>query len=52
MRSPKLSPLVFALTCAMLSPVARADEGMWLFNQFPKDLVEKKYGYQVSDEFL
>ena len=52
MRSPKFSAVVFALTCAMLSPVARADEGMWLFNQFPKDLVEKKYGYQVSGEFL
>jgi hypothetical protein len=52
MRFSKLAPLVLALACAWLSPVARADEGMWLFNQFPKDLVEKKYGYQVSDEFL
>ncbi len=29
-----------------------ADEGLWLFNQFPKDQVAKKYGVQVTDEFL
>ncbi|MGE5645621.1 MAG: S46 family peptidase [Acidobacteriota bacterium] len=29
-----------------------ADEGMWLFNQFPKQLVEKKYGFEVTDAFL
>lgn len=32
--------------------VAMADEGMWLFNAFPKAAVEKKYGFAVSDEFL
>jgi len=29
-----------------------ADEGMWLFDQFPKQLVEKTYGFQVTDDFL
>ncbi len=29
-----------------------ADEGMWLFNSFPKELVARKYGYQVTDAFL
>jgi len=29
-----------------------ADEGMWLFNKFPKEMVAKKYGYQVTDAFL
>jgi hypothetical protein len=29
-----------------------ADEGMWLYNQFPKDQVKKKYGFEPSDEWL
>jgi peptidase S46-like protein len=28
------------------------DEGMWLFDRFPKAQVEKTYGFTVSDEFL
>lgn len=40
------------LACTVLVPLARADEGMWLFNQFPKTLVEQRYGFRVSDEFL
>ncbi len=39
------------LVCALVLPVA-ADEGMWLFNQFPKALVKEKYGVEVTDEFL
>ncbi|HEY1497479.1 MAG TPA: S46 family peptidase [Candidatus Solibacter sp.] len=37
--------------CALALPVA-ADEGMWLFNQFPKAQVKEKHGVEVSDEFL
>lgn len=29
-----------------------ADEGMWLFDAFPKDEVQKKYGFKVTAEFL
>ncbi|MGO9258891.1 MAG: S46 family peptidase [Bryobacteraceae bacterium] len=29
-----------------------ADEGMWLFNQFPKDKVKEKYEFDVTDGFL
>jgi hypothetical protein len=31
---------------------ARADEGMWTYNGFPKALVEKKYGVKVDDAWL
>jgi hypothetical protein len=41
--------LLFVLTLAL---PALADEGLWLFNQFPKDAVAKKYGFEVTDEFL
>jgi hypothetical protein len=37
--------------CALALP-AVADEGMWLFNQFPKDQVKEKYGFDVTDPFL
>jgi hypothetical protein len=43
-------PGVF-LVCALALPVA-ADEGMWLFNQFPKDQVKKSYNFDVTDQFL
>lgn len=32
--------------------VAHADEGLWLFNNFPKEMVAGKYHFQVTDAFL
>src|SRR5437868_5912623 len=29
-----------------------ADEGMWLYNQFPKQMLKAKYGFEPSDEWL
>ena len=29
-----------------------ADEGMWLFDHFPKDQIRKAYGFTISDDFL
>jgi hypothetical protein len=29
-----------------------ADEGMWLFNKPPKDLIQKKYGFALTPEFM
>jgi hypothetical protein len=29
-----------------------ADEGIWLFNKPPKDLLQKKYGFTVTQEFM
>jgi len=43
-------PGVF-LACVLALPVA-ADEGMWLFNQFPKEQVKKSYNFEVTDRFL
>src|ERR1022692_3834310 len=39
------------LLCALAVPVM-ADEGLWLFNQFPKDVVKQKYNVDVTDQFL
>src|SRR5207253_1341478 len=29
-----------------------ADEGMWLYNQFPKQMLKAKYGFEPSEEWL
>ena len=39
------------LVCALVLPVL-GDEGMWLFNEFPKDAVKKAYNFEVTDAFL
>ena len=42
---------VLAMTVAGAG-LAVADEGMWLFNAFPKASVQNKYGFTVTDDFL
>ena len=46
---------IFALFAVLATAplfVAHADEGLWLFNNFPKELVASKYHFQVTDAFL
>src|SRR5437868_1091661 len=40
-----------ALLYALAIPVM-ADEGMWLFNNFPKDTVKQKYAFEITGPFL
>ncbi|HUE02315.1 MAG TPA: S46 family peptidase [Bryobacteraceae bacterium] len=40
------------LLVCMCTPPAAADEGMWLFQQFPKDAVQQKYGFEATRQFL
>lgn len=42
----------FAIVVVTMVLPAGADEGMWLFNQFPKDAVQEKYNFAVTQEFL
>ncbi len=43
----------FSFVAAFLAVSAlHADEGIWLFNQFPKVRVAAKYKYEVTDAFL
>ena len=44
--------LIFGLMLALATPLALADEGMWLYNNFPKDRVEKQYGFLPKQEWL
>jgi hypothetical protein len=43
-------PALF-LASALVLPVA-ADEGMWLFNQFPSAQVKEKYNFEIAPQFL
>jgi len=35
----------------LLAAAARADEGMWLLDDLPKELLEERYGFVPSDEW-
>jgi hypothetical protein len=51
----KLSRTLLAALIAFSSlagVTARADEGMWPFNQVPRADIKRKYGFEVTDEFL
>jgi hypothetical protein len=41
--------LVFAF---LFSTLASADEGMWLFNEAPKDKIKAKYGFELTQQWL
>jgi V8-like Glu-specific endopeptidase len=47
--SASLAIIAFALLGANN---AKADEGMWTFDNFPSDKVEKEYGFKPSKEWL
>jgi Peptidase S46. len=40
------------LLAASAGLLCRADEGMWLVNQFPTQAVKKAYGFAPTDQFL
>ncbi|HKV76671.1 MAG TPA: S46 family peptidase [Candidatus Sulfotelmatobacter sp.] len=41
--------LTYAFVC---STIASADEGMWLYNEAPKDKIRAKYGFDVTQQWL
>lgn len=44
--------LIIALILALAAPLALADEGMWLYNAFPKEQVKAHYGFLPTQEWL
>ena len=40
------------LLLSSLGPTARADEGMWTFNNVPRAEIKQRYGFDVTDAFL
>jgi Peptidase S46 len=47
-----ISCLSFALLFHVAAPLIHADEGMWLYNAFPGDRVQKQYGFLPTQEWL
>ena len=48
-----LCALVLALFSLQTLPfTALADEGMWTFNNVPRADIKKKYGFEVTDDWL
>ncbi|HEU0124470.1 MAG TPA: S46 family peptidase [Bryobacteraceae bacterium] len=45
-------PLLSLALGVMAALPGLADEGLWLFNRFPKEELKKKYGIQLTDSFL
>jgi hypothetical protein len=35
-----------------LSTIASADEGMWLYNEAPKDKIKARYGFELTQQWL
>jgi S1-C subfamily serine protease len=54
MKSRKLlSVLLLAFfTFQTIHITALADEGMWTFNNVPRAEIKKKYGFEVTDDWL
>src|SRR5436305_1920247 len=46
------SALLVALFGISTVPLVRADEGMWTFNNIPREAIKKRYGFDVTDEWL
>src|SRR3712207_5660041 len=44
--------LAALLLAATLAPSALADEGMWAFNNLPRAEIKKRYGFEVTDEWV
>src|SRR5215207_8272618 len=44
--------LAALLLAATLAPAALADEGMWTFNNLPRAEIKKRYGFEVTDEWV
>src|SRR5436305_8019861 len=42
----------FFAALILAASLASGDEGMWTFDNFPKDKVQAKYGFSPSDDWL
>ncbi len=53
MFTPPRLLMACCLGSSLLAPLApRADEGMWLFNAPPRELIRQTYGFELTDPWL
>ena len=48
----RIFPPLLLFSCLVLSAISAAEEGMWLYNAFPKDKVKAKYGFEPTPAWL
>src|SRR3970040_1426410 len=48
----RLARLPCCTLVLLLALPAHADEGMWTFNNFPRQLVQQRYGFLPTDTWL
>ncbi|HKB68401.1 MAG TPA: S46 family peptidase [Pyrinomonadaceae bacterium] len=51
-RGMLLCALIVALLTFQSIPVFAVDEGMWTFNNVPRETIKQKYGFEVTDDWL
>ena len=44
--------LAALVACSFMPAPARADEGMWPFNNVPRALIKERYGFEITDDWL
>ncbi|MBI2948797.1 MAG: S46 family peptidase, partial [Verrucomicrobia bacterium] len=47
-----ISRIVLVCLVASVQAALQADEGMWLFNDPPRKLIQEKYGFTLTDDWL
>jgi hypothetical protein len=54
MRLQQLTRALLAalIVCSLVVLPARADEGMWPFNNVPRALIKQRYGFEITDAWL
>ena len=53
MNRVRIAGLTVTTVCSLMSTTSiQADEGMWLFNNPPRDQLKQKYGFDATDEWL
>jgi hypothetical protein len=48
----RLARLLLLLVILFNTAISQADEGMWLFNDLPKEHLKDQYGFEPSDEWV
>jgi len=48
----RLLPVLSVFACLLIGPLALSDEGMWLYNAFPKEKVKARYGFEPTQAWL
>src|SRR5687767_7330494 len=52
MRRTRAALAALLLLATTFAPAALADEGMWAFNNLPRAEIKRRYGFEVTDDWV